>query len=266
MKNYAPLIVAAACVFSLNVSAQRNDRSNGPSKMGMSELYARHEGEPIVSYRVVEKINMNFGSRVTTYTVPTLDLVSTINLGPNNSRVITPVYGKSKPKRKTQAVALENRTIASSNTIAVFKPSPQTIAALPTLASVDPVVKRRNSVGSATSVKSVSAPVTNTAIAPAATEKAPEKKESMTVKIDLISTYERVLEKGYRSVDMLKKVSNARFFDGDLIKAEKWYSELFKMTDDLEAAFYYRYAQSLKAVNQNDKAKQMMALFEKKDL
>ena len=45
--------------------------------------------------------------------------------------------------------------------------------------------------------------------------------------INIIRTYERILAKGYKSVDMLKKVADQRFFDGDLEIAAGWYAKLF---------------------------------------
>ena len=84
------------------------------------------------------------------------------------------------------------------------------------------------------------------------------------VNINFIDTYERVLEKGYRSADMLKRVANARFFQGELATAAKWYTELFKLDENLEAECYYRYAQSLKSINQMEKSNAMMAEFEKR--
>ena len=64
---------------------------------------------------------------------------------------------------------------------------------------------------------------------------------------------------------MLSRVGNGRFFDGDLVMAAKWYSQLFDLTTNLEPEYYFRYAQSLKAIGQIEKAKQMMAVFEKKN-
>jgi hypothetical protein len=87
------------------------------------------------------------------------------------------------------------------------------------------------------------------------------------VEINIVGTYERVMDKGYKSVAMITKVADRHFFDGDLILAAKWYTELFSIaTTELEAVYYYRYAQSLKAVNQNDKANEMMKIFETKSL
>ena len=86
-----------------------------------------------------------------------------------------------------------------------------------------------------------------------------------TVNINIANTYERVLDKGYKSIDMLKSVGNSRFFDGDLITAAKWYSQLFTMTTDLEPVYFYRYAESLKAIGEIENSKRMMALFESKN-
>ena len=84
--------------------------------------------------------------------------------------------------------------------------------------------------------------------------------------IDVVGTYERIMDKGYKSVDMITKVADQHFFDGDLISAAKWYNELFCCAIDLEPVYYYRYAQSLKAVNQPEKADVMMKIFESKSL
>lgn len=87
-----------------------------------------------------------------------------------------------------------------------------------------------------------------------------------SVSIDVVSTYVKVLDKGYKSVDMLKKVADRFYFDGNLVKAVKYYSQLFEMDIILDTVYYYRYAQSLKGVNEIDKANEMMKLFESKNL
>lgn len=84
------------------------------------------------------------------------------------------------------------------------------------------------------------------------------------VNVDILGTYERVLDKGYKSLDMFKRVADKRFFSGDLIVAVKWYSELFAMTTDLDPVYFYRYAESLKSVGLVAKAIEMMTIFEDK--
>ncbi|MFV5696550.1 OmpA family protein [Flavobacterium sp. LB3P122] len=83
--------------------------------------------------------------------------------------------------------------------------------------------------------------------------------------VDAIKTYERVAEKGYKSVDLFKKLGNSYYFISELNKAAKWYGELFAMdTINLEPEYYYRYAQSLKSIGQNDKADEKLELFNQK--
>ncbi|MDP3788423.1 MAG: carboxypeptidase regulatory-like domain-containing protein, partial [Candidatus Chromulinivorax sp.] len=83
--------------------------------------------------------------------------------------------------------------------------------------------------------------------------------------VDAIKTYERIAEKGYKSADLFKKLGNAYYFNAQFDKAAKWYGELFIMdTSNLEPEYYYRYAQSLRAMDQNDKANEMMELFNQK--
>ena len=82
--------------------------------------------------------------------------------------------------------------------------------------------------------------------------------------IDAIKTYERIAEKGYKNPDMLQKIGNAYYFNADLVNAEKWYGELFAMSQEVEAEYYFRYAQSLKAVGNYTKADEMMTKFNEK--
>ena len=82
--------------------------------------------------------------------------------------------------------------------------------------------------------------------------------------IDAIKTYERIYEKGFKSPDMLLKIGNAYYFNAELEKAKKWYDELYASNPDQEAEFYYRYAQTLRAAKDYEKADAMMAKFGEK--
>ncbi len=82
--------------------------------------------------------------------------------------------------------------------------------------------------------------------------------------IDAIKTYEKVAEKGYKSAEMFQKIGNSYYFNGELDKAAKWYTELFNMPNtEIEPTYYYRYAQSLKAIGENDKADEILKQFDK---
>ena len=114
----------------------------------------------VVSYHVEERINMSFGSNITTYDVSSLSLVNTNDLGENNIRIVTPKYGKIKavPLKLNSAPTKEG--FANPAVIATSK-----------LIKID--------------VYSL-------------------KKKKDYVNIDIIDTYERIMEKGYKSEDMIK--------------------------------------------------------------
>ena len=74
--------------------------------------------------------------------------------------------------------------------------------------------------------------------------------------VNAIETYEKVAEKGYKSVELFQKLGNAYYFQGKLEDANKWYVELFNMDQSVDAEYYFRYAQTLKAVGDYKKADQ----------
>ena len=219
MKKISPFFIAVASIFSINCFAQSSQNQLSNAKIENlqlnSEIQSEDKMQQIVSYHVEERINMNFGSRITTYEVSDLSLISKSDLGPNNVRIITPKYLKTTVNSK------------KLNPPTAIK----TAEALPIKANPEFIEK---------------------------------KKEFVT--IDVGGTFERILEKGYQSVDMLKKVGDRRFFGGDLKVSAKWYAQLFEMTQDLDSVYYYRFAQSLKSIGELDKANAMMKLFESKSL
>ncbi|WP_109851096.1 OmpA family protein [Aquimarina sp. AU58] len=67
--------------------------------------------------------------------------------------------------------------------------------------------------------------------------------------IDARETYLKIVEKGYRSVEVFTNLGNTYYFNGEFEDALKWYKELVdSYPDQVEPEYYYRYAQSLKAV------------------
>ncbi len=79
--------------------------------------------------------------------------------------------------------------------------------------------------------------------------------------VDAIKTYERLFEKGYKSVEMLQKLGDSYYFNADLESSAQYYSELFKLKQDIEPEYYYRYAQSLKGIKNYKKAETMLLKF-----
>lgn len=82
--------------------------------------------------------------------------------------------------------------------------------------------------------------------------------------VDVIKTYERIAEKGYRSIDLFKKLGDSYYSNADFDKAAKWYCELFAMSNDLEPEYYYQYAKSLLFIGQDDNANQILEKLKQK--
>lgn len=219
MKNLTPFFIAIASILSLGASAQNQDVFQMNGSFANAQLMADNLSNSdlaVVSYHVEERINATFGGSITTYNVSNISLVNTNDLGGNNTRVVTPKYGKVKTREQISAIVL-------------MQPMDMAPPKGPKMAIF---------VG---------------------------KETPKTVYIDLLQTYERVLEKGYVSIDMLKRVANGRYFDGDFAISAKWYTKLFAMTTDFEPVYYFRYGKSLEAVGQKDKAREMYAIYEAKE-
>ncbi|MCD0472379.1 flagellar motor protein MotB [Flavobacterium sp. JAS] len=77
--------------------------------------------------------------------------------------------------------------------------------------------------------------------------------------VNVIATYERVAAKGYKSVELFQKLGNSSYSDCKLEKAAIWYGELFALTSDLDPVYYYRYADALQFICQNEKADAILA-------
>jgi len=100
-------------------------------------------------------------------------------------------------------------------------------------------------------------------------EKKADKEYQTQAYVDAINIYERIAKKGYTNADLLKKLADAYYFNGKLPQANQWYQELFegeyddKGKDAIASEYYYRYAQTLKSVQDYDKSKLMMERFAK---
>ncbi|CAD0001239.1 hypothetical protein [Flavobacterium chungangense] len=86
-----------------------------------------------------------------------------------------------------------------------------------------------------------------------------------SISINVLNIYTNVVDKGYKSADMLKKVADKFYFENDFEAAAKYYSELFSLEENSEPVYYLRCAKSLKAINQPEKAEEMIKLFESKN-
>ncbi len=82
--------------------------------------------------------------------------------------------------------------------------------------------------------------------------------------MDAIELYTSLEEKGFSSPEGLKKLGDSYYLIGDYRKAVNWYGKLLntsKEGDIFDAEYYFRYAQSLKSINQYDLADIQMDKF-----
>src|SRR5690606_29651596 len=76
--------------------------------------------------------------------------------------------------------------------------------------------------------------------------------------VDAQELYEKVLKRGYESQELVEKVANTYYFNGRYAEAHPYYERLFATygSANLDAAYYYRYAQTLQHVGDHQKADQ----------
>ncbi|MFH6992701.1 hypothetical protein [Flavobacterium sp. FlaQc-48] len=318
MKAFAVYYIVIIAVFSIDSFGQSINKATAvattPNTASMPDN-SGNDDRIIEGYYVVETINKTFGRSVTEYKVSRLSMISTYDLGPQNTRTITPIYGR--PKNRNTRVALGPKALVdpavnafkSTRMDAIYRKSKEKPDETEpeSKAFVDPAARfakddaaDKRSKEKITNVKPESEAIATVALKPIKTDstvtKAKEKIAETAFKsktaakhtspafkpvnvgviaptpgakslsIDVVKTYAKVLDKGYKSIEMLTRVGDRAYFDGDSVTAVKCYSELFSMTKNLDPVYYYRYAQSLKGINQMEQADAMMKLFEIKNL
>ncbi|WP_159086069.1 tetratricopeptide repeat protein [Flavobacterium faecale] len=81
------------------------------------------------------------------------------------------------------------------------------------------------------------------------------------VYVNIIETYERVAEKGYRSAYLFRVIADSFYFSGKMDKAARWYNELFGIKTKLEPVYYYRYGATLIKTGETEKGNAMIEKF-----
>ena len=77
--------------------------------------------------------------------------------------------------------------------------------------------------------------------------------------INVIEIYERVVENGYESIEILTQVGDSYYFKNDFNNAQKYYEKLFKKFDKaVEPEYYYRYSVALRSKNEINTADQYL--------
>ena len=80
--------------------------------------------------------------------------------------------------------------------------------------------------------------------------------------IDARDVYLKVVEDGYTSAQIYKNLGDTYYWNSDYDNAAKWYLKLIdEFSDEVEVDYYYRAAQSLKSIDQEEQSKQYMAMY-----
>ncbi len=75
----------------------------------------------------------------------------------------------------------------------------------------------------------------------------------------------KVAENGYKTVDILQKLGDSFYFNNQMEEASKWYSELMAMNENVDPEYYFRYAQSLKSIENYSESDKWMKKFHEAD-
>ena len=80
--------------------------------------------------------------------------------------------------------------------------------------------------------------------------------------IDAREIYLKVVEDGYKSAEIYKRLGDTYYYNSEYKTASKWYSSLFnEFPDDIDPEYYYRGAQSLKSAGEYAESDKIMKLY-----
>ncbi len=89
-----------------------------------------------------------------------------------------------------------------------------------------------------------------------------DKKFNQYAFVDARKIYLDVAEKGYESADLYQKIADSYYFNAEYADAEVWYKKLIdNFQEDIQPEYYFRYAQTLRALKNYDRADEMMTRF-----
>lgn len=89
-----------------------------------------------------------------------------------------------------------------------------------------------------------------------------DKKFNQYAFVDARKIYLDVVEKGYESADLFQKLADSYYFNAEYTSAEVWYKRLIDTySEEIQPEYYFRYAQTLRALKNYDLADAMMTRF-----
>ncbi len=218
----------------------------------VSKVYNIIETKNVLYYKVEEIVNMKFGGTTTRYTVSDLSLISKVDLGPDNIRIITPIYKNENYGRKNYYIETKNlnkepgKSREPTNLVEIKIDSKKIeIPENPEIAKASLALVIRDITKSE----------------PVAVKDEPRKEKRDYILINIIDVYERVAEKGYKSIYIFKEIANYYFFKNQMEKAARWYEELFAMTNDFDPVYYYRFGDALKKTGKKERGNALVEKF-----
>lgn len=265
------------------------------------QLYKTIETVGVSYFKIEEVTNMAFGGTNISYTVSDLRLISKVDLGPNNIRIITPVYKNKKRNDKEYYIETKNDKgllYKATEPIQLIKISikdneikvPENVAidqnvlafALSKIMKIEkkqlvvnanvatvPVIKDTIVKADVLPQKRLLDPLNNpvssnldTISSKAVIAVAETPKDKLEyVNVNIISVYEQVLERGYKSEFMFKEVADFYYYEKQLDKAVRWYTALFEATNNVEAECYFRFGDALNKTGKTAKGEAMIEKF-----
>lgn len=91
------------------------------------------------------------------------------------------------------------------------------------------------------------------------------KKFNQLAYIDAIEIYKDLVAQGFESFEVYNKIAGAYYYNGKYSQAEEWYAKITeKYRDSVDDEHYFRYSQTLRAIQEYDRADEMMKIFVQK--
>lgn len=279
MKNQVFLYMLLISVSSFSCWSQQNaislnTKKPHPSKSAYTTINTQDSNTAITKkikyYHVEETVSLKFGGYKTIYDVTDPRIINTDDLGPSGKRIITPIYEETntaaiksteiaKNEDSKFQITQNQNIINKKNNVPVVKLAiTDTTITTDSLTNIKSENKKEQPIQEF--IKEQDSPINYKTQSKIAVSDVPKKTESH-VYIDLLKTYERMSDKGYVSIDILKKLGNSYFYDNEFDKAAKWYSKLFNLTTDIDPDYYYRYSIVLKSLGNIEKSDEYLKKF-----
>ncbi|GAA4771988.1 MULTISPECIES: OmpA family protein [Flavobacterium] len=79
--------------------------------------------------------------------------------------------------------------------------------------------------------------------------------------MDVVKIYEKAVIKGHGTPEIFLKLGDSYYFNANYSTANKWYTKAIETTNTIDPEYYFRYAQSLKSVGEQQKANEYLKKF-----